>query len=141
MHDPHVRASRLRVCHSLPPKGASPPWGGPAAGEVYVPSARQMPERILPFEYGGQFHVIKVNSWGYVRFAGFQIYLSETMIDQYIEFRPSEADDVFIACYRNYKKSGVLRQGWLTGETKNQQAVKPAKVLPMSCHNCYPCGA
>ncbi|MBR4876146.1 MAG: hypothetical protein IKU14_00335 [Rhodocyclaceae bacterium] len=100
-----------------------------------------MPERILPFEYGGQFHVIKVNSWGYVRFAGFQIYLSETMIDQYIEFRPSEADDVFIACYRNYKKSRVLRQGWLTGEAKNQQAVKPAKVLPMSCHNCYPCGA
>ena len=110
-------------------------------GEVYVPSARQMPERILPFEYGGQFHVIKVNSWGYVRFAGFQIYLSETMIDQYIEFRPSEDGEVFIACYRNYKKSGVLRQGWLTGEAKNQQAVKPAKVLPMSCHNCYPCGA
>ena len=98
-----------------------------------------MPERILPFEYGGQFHVIKVNSWGYVRFAGFQIYLSETMIGQYIEFRPSEDGEVFIACYRNYKKSGVLRQGWLTGETKNQQAVKPAKVLPMSCHNCYPC--
>ena len=38
-----------------------------------------------------------------MRFAGFQIYLSETMIDQYIEFRPSEDGEVFIACYRNYK--------------------------------------
>ena len=33
-------------------------------GEVYAPSARCLPERIPSFEYGGQFHVIKVNNWG-----------------------------------------------------------------------------
>ena len=73
-------------------------------GEVYVPSERSFPERILPFEYGGQFHVRKVNSWGYIRFgADFQIYLSETMAGEHIEFRPSKEGDVFVACYRNFK--------------------------------------
>lgn len=72
-------------------------------GEVYEPSQRQYIEKIKEFEYGGEYHVLKVNSWGYVRFNGWQIYLSETMIDQYIEFRPSPDGETFIACYRNYK--------------------------------------
>ena len=72
-------------------------------GDVYQPSQRQYPERIERFDYGGEYHVIKVNSWGYVRFDKWQIYLSETMIDRYIEFRPSPDGESFIACYRNYK--------------------------------------
>ena len=72
-------------------------------GEVYEPSTRQYPEQIQKYEYGGEHHVIKVNSWGYVRFDKFQVYLSETMIDQYIEFRPSPDGESFIACYRNFK--------------------------------------
>ncbi len=46
--------------------------------------------------------MIKVNSWGYVRFADFKIYLSETMCGEYIEFRPNPHGDSFIACYRNF---------------------------------------
>ena len=72
-------------------------------GEVYEPSQRPYPEEIRKYEYGGQYHVIKVNSWGYVRFGKFQVYLSETMIDQHIEFRPSPDGETFAACYRNYK--------------------------------------
>lgn len=73
-------------------------------GEVYVPSERRFPERIVPFEYGGQFHVRKVNNWGYVRFGpDFQIFLSETMAGERIEFRPGKEGDVFVACYRNFK--------------------------------------
>ena len=73
-------------------------------GEVYVPSERRFPERIVPFEYGGRFHVRKVNNWGYVRFGpDFQIYLSETMAGEGIEFRPGQEGDVFVACYRNFK--------------------------------------
>ena len=72
-------------------------------GEVYEPSQRQFVENIKKYEYGGEHHVIKVNSWGYVRFDKWQIYLSETMIDQYIEFRPSPDGETFIACYRNFK--------------------------------------
>ncbi|MBO5953790.1 MAG: IS481 family transposase [Oscillospiraceae bacterium] len=72
-------------------------------GEVYVPSQRQYRETIEKYEYGGEYHVIKVNSWGYVRFDKWQVYLSETMIDQYIEFRPGPDGETFVACYRNFK--------------------------------------
>lgn len=71
--------------------------------EVYQPSSRQYYDVVKPFEYGGQYHVIKVNSWGYVRFDKWQVYLSETMIGEYIEFRPNPLGDSFVACYRNFK--------------------------------------
>lgn len=72
-------------------------------GEVYEPSERTYNPAISRFEYGGEYHVIKVNSWGYVRFDRWQVYLSETMIDEYIEFRPSMDGETFVACYRNFK--------------------------------------
>lgn len=71
--------------------------------EVYMPSNRTYNDTVKPYEYGGQYHVIKVNSWGYVRFDNWQIYLSETMINEHIEFRPNPHGDSFIACYRNFK--------------------------------------
>ena len=70
--------------------------------EVYIPSQREYNDQITKYEYGGQYHVIKVNSWGYARFAHYQIYLSETMANEYIEFRPNPLGDSFIACYRNF---------------------------------------
>ena len=72
-------------------------------GDVYAHSQRQYNENIPKYEYSGAYHVIKVNSWGYVRFDKWQVYLSETMIDQYIEFRPSPDGKTFMACYRNFK--------------------------------------
>ena len=72
-------------------------------GEVYEPSQRQYSDTIKKYEYGGEYHVIKVNSWGYVRFDKWQVYLSETMIDRHIEFRPSPDGETFVACYRNFK--------------------------------------
>lgn len=71
--------------------------------EVYVPSDRIYRDEISKYEYSGQYHVIKVNSWGYVRFDRWQVYLSETMIDEYMEFRPNPLGDSFVACYRNFK--------------------------------------
>ena len=71
--------------------------------EVYTPSLREYTEKTEKYEYGGEYHVIRVNSWGYVRFDKWQVYLSETMIDQHIEFRPSPDGETFIACYRNYR--------------------------------------
>ena len=72
-------------------------------GEVYEPSQRQYESKVKEFEYGGEHHVLKVNSWGYVRFNGWQVYLSETMANQYIEFRASSDGETFAACYRNFK--------------------------------------
>ena len=45
----------------------------------------------------------KLYSCGYARFDKWQIYLSETMRNQYIEFRPTPNGETFIACYRNFK--------------------------------------
>ena len=70
--------------------------------EIYVPSQRAYVDLIEKYEYGGQYHIIKVNSWGYARFNHHQIYLSETMKNEYIEFRPNPNNDTFIACYRNF---------------------------------------
>ena len=70
--------------------------------DIYVPSEREYRDNVEKYEYSGIYHVIKVNSWGYVRFDRWQIYLSETMIDEYIEFRPNPNGDTFIACYRNF---------------------------------------
>lgn len=71
--------------------------------DVYVAGRREYKEKIEEYEYSGEYRVIKVNAWGYVRFADKQVYLSETMIGRYIEFRPSEDGERFIACYRNFK--------------------------------------
>ena len=72
-------------------------------GDIYQPSHREFSETPKKYEYSGQYHVIKVNSWGYVRFGGWQIYLSETMIDRYLEIRPNPNGETFAACYRNFK--------------------------------------
>ena len=70
--------------------------------EVYEPSSRLYTEKVRAYEYSGNNHVIKVNSWGYVRFDKWQVYLSETFIDEYLEFRPNPLGDSFFACYRNF---------------------------------------
>lgn len=86
--------------------------------EVYIPSDRTYIDNIKKFEYGGQHHIIKVNSWGYVRFNGWQVYLSETMINENIEFRPNPHGDSFFACYRNFK---IAEFSNVTGELLNRK--------------------
>ena len=71
--------------------------------EVYTPSSKMYSKNIKPYEYDGRFHTIKVNSWGYVRFAQWQVYLSETLIGERVEFRTSQDEESFIACYRNFR--------------------------------------
>ena len=70
--------------------------------DVYVPRNRKYSDTVKLFEYSGTNHIIKVNSWGYVRYANWQIYLSETMIGEHIEFRTNPLGDSFFACYRNF---------------------------------------
>ena len=87
-------------------------------GEVYAPSTRRLPRRIPPVEYGGRFHVIRVNSAGYIRLDGFKSYLSETMAGSLIELRPSEDGEVIVACYRNFKIAEFAAR---TGERLNRR--------------------
>jgi len=71
--------------------------------EIYMPSTRQYKDAIERYEYSGQYQVYKVNNWGYLRWASSRIYLSETMANAYLEIRPSECDDSFVVCYRQFK--------------------------------------
>lgn len=71
--------------------------------DIYIPSDRTYYDDVDIYEYSGQYHIIKVNSWGYVRFDNYQIYLSETMRGERLEFRPNPLGDSFFACYRNFK--------------------------------------
>lgn len=71
--------------------------------DIYRRSDREYNAAVKAYEYGDQYHVVKVNSWGYVRFHAFQVYLSETMIGERIEFRANPLADSFFACYRNYR--------------------------------------
>jgi hypothetical protein len=61
--------------------------------EIYVPSERTYCDQFKKYEYDGKHHVIKVNSWGYARFGNWQVYLSETMMNEYnIEFTPDKSN-------------------------------------------------
>ena len=71
--------------------------------DIYIPSTRKYTDKVDVYEYSGTNHVIKVNSWGYVRFDRWQVYLSETMRNEYIEFRTNPHGDSFFACFRNFR--------------------------------------
>lgn len=75
--------------------------GNKCPADVYTHSERIFADKVEPFEYEPGFKVIKVNSWGYVRFQNFQLYLSETFINDYVQFRPNPNNDSFLVCYRN----------------------------------------
>ena len=98
-----ANAQLQRWRHTYNMKRPHEALGKRCPGEVYVPSTRRLPRRIPSVEYGGRFQVIKVSAQGYVSFAGFKPYLSETLAGSHIEFRESEDGEVFIACYRNFK--------------------------------------
>lgn len=70
--------------------------------DIYQRSSREYVDKVDKYEYDGRYRVIKINSWGYARFNNWDKYFSETMIDEYIEFRPNPLGDSFYACYRNF---------------------------------------
>jgi transposase InsO family protein len=76
--------------------------GDRCPAQVYTPSQRTYLEKVQPYEYGSQYHLIKINNWGYLRFADYQIYISETFRDTSVQLVPHEGDDSVLVCYRNY---------------------------------------
>lgn len=97
--DKKIQAWRIKYNNIRPHEAL----GMKCPADIYIPSQRIYTDEVKSYEYGGQYHVIKVNTWGYARFAKYQVYLSETMINEHIEFRPNPHGDSFIACYRNFK--------------------------------------
>jgi len=70
--------------------------------DVYIPSNLRYVDTVPKYEYGGEHHIIKVNSWGYLRFGHWQQYLSETMANTYLEIRSNELENIFLVCFRNF---------------------------------------
>ena len=70
--------------------------------EVYIKSNRQYTGLIKPYEYSGEYPILKVNCKGYIIFEYQRLYFSETFIGEYIEFRPNPLGDSFYACFRNF---------------------------------------
>jgi len=69
--------------------------------EIYVPSKREYSDIVSDYIYDGK--VRKVNNWGYLRFADFQIYLSETMSDTILEIKENTNGNTFDIFFRNFK--------------------------------------
>ncbi|MEG2116876.1 MAG: IS481 family transposase [Clostridia bacterium] len=89
--------------------------------EVYTASDKEYVDKVKEYDYCGEFHMIKVNNWGYLRYAGFQIYLSETMRNTYLEIRPKE-DDTFAVYYRNFV---IASLNPADGKLLNRRIAKP----------------
>lgn len=69
---------------------------------VYTASSRPyLPPKEYVYDSGAK--VVKVSSWGYLRFGPVQTYLSETMADTYLQIIFDENSDSFKICYRNYQ--------------------------------------
>ena len=71
--------------------------------DLYTKSARPFHDYVSEFNYSGLFRVIKVNAWSYVRFAIFQVFLSDTFAHQFLEFRPNPLSNSWFACFRNFR--------------------------------------
>jgi transposase InsO family protein len=76
--------------------------------DVYVPSTRKYCEKVDPYNYDGTTY--KVNNRGYLRFANFQVYLSETMANTVLEIRESSSQDAFNIYFRNFKIAKIDAQ-------------------------------
>lgn len=71
--------------------------------DVYIKSNREYTGIIKPYEYSGEYPVLKVNYKGYISFEFQRLYFSETMAGELIEFRPNPLGDSFFACFRNFR--------------------------------------
>lgn len=94
--------------------------------EVYIASPRKYLEKVPHYEYGSQYRLHRINNWGYLRFAHFQIFISETFRDTYVQLVPIESEDLVQVCYRNFI---IARVDLATGELLSRKAYRlPSSV-------------
>ena len=76
--------------------------GNKRPAQVYQESNRLFEDIVKPYDYGSNYHMCKINNWGYLRYEGFRVYLSETFADTNVQLRACDNEDAFIVCYRNF---------------------------------------
>ena len=69
----------------------------------YTSSPREMPQRILPWEYDSGSEVRTVKSTGYLTFQGRGWYLSEGLAHKQVALIPSGQDGVWNVVYRQFR--------------------------------------
>ena len=95
--------------------------GDRCPAQIYTPSERSYQEEVLPYEYSSQYRVYRINNWGYLRFAGFQIYISETFSDTYLQLIPNDDEDSVFVCYRNFV---IAKINLTNGELMSRKAFR-----------------
>lgn len=70
--------------------------------EIYTLSPRSFLENIPPYDYNSKHRLYRINNWGFLRFAKYQIYISETFRDTFVQLVPVESEDIALVCYRNF---------------------------------------
>lgn len=86
-------------------------------GDLFQPSPRLYTDTVTPFDYGNEHRIIKVNKWGYLRFAHHQVFLSETMAGEHIQMQSGSSGNSFYAYFRNFK---IAKFDAISGERLNR---------------------
>jgi len=76
--------------------------GDRCPAQVYTSSLRTYHEKTPSYDYSSKFRLYRINNWGFLRFAVYQIYISETFRDTQVQLVPSEGEDAVLVCYRNF---------------------------------------
>lgn len=99
---------------------------GRCPAQLYTPSQRAYREKVPPFEYNPQFHLYKINNWGFLRFSSCRVYISETFADTWVQLVPREQEDRVQVCYRNFVIACVDLS---TGELASRRAYRLQETL------------
>lgn len=76
--------------------------GNKCPADVYTISPRQFRDTVPDYDYNPDYRVYRINNWGFLRFAKYQIYISETFRDTHVQLIPVESEDIALVCYRNF---------------------------------------
>lgn len=76
--------------------------GNKCPADIYSISPRQFQDSVPEYDYNPEYHVYRINNWGFLRFATYQIFISETFRDTHIQLIPVESEDCALVCYRNF---------------------------------------
>jgi transposase InsO family protein len=76
--------------------------GNKCPADIYSTSPRQFRDTVPVYDYNTEHRMYRINNWGFLRFAKYQIYISETFRDTHVQLIPVESEDIALICYRNF---------------------------------------
>jgi len=74
--------------------------GNKCPADIYSSSPKQFRDTVPVYDYNTEYRMYRINNWGFLRFAKYQIYISETFRDTHVQLIPEESEDITLVCYR-----------------------------------------